>query len=142
MDTFLSILLLAGMGYGAYRGLKWMLHSGQMRAPKPDALSPADLKILEESALRLTSDLKAATDECIARIEAACATADRKIACLAALASTGERGNPTEPERAYRSIFEVIDVTSPAALTTSQSDVLPGEAELIRDLRAMHPNTD
>lgn len=138
MDILFSILFLAGLCYGAYRGLKWMLRTGQARAPKAEALSPADLRVLEESASRLTSDLKAAADECIARIEAACATADRKIACLAALASTDKQGSSAEAEISYRSIFDVIQVDRPRASTVTESSVLPGEAALIRDLRAMH----
>ncbi len=138
MDIIFSIMLLGGMCYGAYRGLKWMLRTGQARPLKSDALSPADLKVLEESASRLTADLKAAADECVARIEAACANADRKIACLAALASTGSTGSHTESEPVYRSIFDVIQVDAPLASTASEPSVLPGEAALIRDLRAIH----
>ncbi|MCE5322224.1 hypothetical protein LLG46_02785 [bacterium] len=79
MDTIFSILVVVGICYGAYRGIKWMLHAGQIQARKDPPLSPADLKVLEESAARLMADLRAVTDECIARIESACADAERHI---------------------------------------------------------------
>ncbi|MHB9037538.1 MAG: hypothetical protein ACYC64_12800 [Armatimonadota bacterium] len=114
MDTFLSILVVIGLCYGAYRGVRWMLRAGQVQASNNPPLSPRDLKVLEESAARLMADLRTVTDECVARIESACADAAR-------LTGSMER---TE------SIDHSSVVAGLAGLTT-------GEVELLRGLKAI-----
>jgi hypothetical protein len=118
MDTFLSVLVVIGLCYGAYRGLMWMLKAGQVQARKDPPLSPTDLKVLEESAARLMADLRTVTDECVARIESACADAERRTGCLGnANATTEVSGSPNSPNALV-------------GLTT-------GEVELLRGLEAI-----
>ncbi len=82
MEYIFALLSLAGMGYGVYRGLKWMMRAGSINARMENALTPSDLRVLEESAERLTADLTATADECVKRIETACLQAQRLLEAL------------------------------------------------------------
>jgi len=62
------------MGFVLFLFLKWMVRSGQAQNKNP--LTPADLKLLEETAARLTADIRATADECVARVEQACEKAE------------------------------------------------------------------
>ena len=79
METIFSLLTLAGIGYGLYRGIKWMLRSGRTLSPREQPLTPNDLKVLEESAAQLMADLRAVSDECVAKVETACLRAERLV---------------------------------------------------------------
>jgi hypothetical protein len=77
METLWALLTIAGIGYGLYRGIRWMVRSGRSLPPREQPLTPNDLKVLEESAHRLMADLRAVSDECVAKVEAACELAQR-----------------------------------------------------------------
>jgi hypothetical protein len=79
METIFALLTLVGIGYGLYRGIKWMIRSGRSLAPREQPLTPNDLKILEESARQLMADLRAVSDECVTKVEAACLRAERLL---------------------------------------------------------------
>lgn len=125
MDVVFSILVVIGICYGAYRGVKWMLRAGQIQARKDPPLSPADLKILEESAARLMADLRAVTDECVARIENACSDAQRQIKSL----EVGDLENiRTLPKTSTQD--QPLTISGLAELTN-------GEIELLKGLKAI-----
>lgn len=128
METFFSILALLGMGWASYRGLKWMLRSGQAQARAGEQLTPADLRALEESAERLMAGLRAAADECVARIERACAAAEDRPAA--------PRPHLDQAPALRRSIFELIDGPDSAAEIAKQAGLTTGEVDLMRSLRA------
>lgn len=107
MEQLFSVVALVGMGIAVVWGLKLMARAGQANARKANPLSPADLKLLEETAERLMSELRAVADECVARVNAACQRAD---------AANAERP----------SVGQVREVGIPA-----------GEAELLRGLRSI-----
>lgn len=96
-----------------------MLRAGQVQTRKDPPLSPADLKILEESAARLMADLRAVTDECVARIECACADAERRMCSI-------------EP----KSIL-VSDVSVEQDDHPSETNLTNGEIELLKGLKAI-----
>jgi hypothetical protein len=128
METLLSVLALIGMGWATWRGLRWMLRTGRAQAAKSERLTPADLRVLEESAARLMADLRATADECVARIERACAAAEAKLAAPEA----GE-GTVHTPQR---SIFDLIESPDSPSEIARQAGLLTGEVELMRALRA------
>ncbi|MEN6357430.1 MAG: hypothetical protein ABFD83_10130 [Armatimonadota bacterium] len=125
MDVIFSILVVIGICYGAYRGVKWMLRAGQIQARKDPPLSPADLKILEESAARLMADLRAVTDECVARIENACSDAQHQIKSL-------ELGDleQLKPRPVTNAQDQPLTISEFAELTN-------GEIELLKGLKAI-----
>ena len=94
MDAFGSILMLVGTIYAVYRGVKWLLRSGQLHAQRERQLTPHDLKVLEESASQLVAGLKSMADECVARVEKACEEAERRAACFSGIADV--RTRPTD----------------------------------------------
>lgn len=125
MDVLFSIIVVLGICYGVYRGFAWMLHAGQAQTRKDPPLSPTDLKVLEESAARLMADLRAVTDECVARIEKACADADSRIK------SGGSNGITDEAKPVGFDSFDQISPIEDAA------DLTTGELELLKGLRAI-----
>lgn len=143
MEAIISLMALAGMGFAAYAGIKWMLKNGHMNPQKEQPLTPNDLKVLEESAARLMSDLRAVTDECVARIENACAQAEHRT-------RTREEYNPAEPAHLNASrtaatantaapLVSVIklDSTESASQIARQSGMTTGEVELLRGLESI-----
>ena len=141
MDAFASILMLIGTAYAVYRGVKWLLRSGQLNARRERQLTPSDLKALEESASRLMADLKAVADECVARVERACDEAERLVAALSGMAAVSTR--PTEAPTANSSsaaptngIDTLLEVDLPAADIAKQAGLTTGEVELMQSLRA------
>lgn len=80
MEAIVSLVALLAVGYGLFRGLKWMMRSGSVQASKSPPLSPNDLKVLEESAERLMADLRQVTDECVERIQQAVGDAQARTA--------------------------------------------------------------
>ncbi|MCE5197662.1 MAG: hypothetical protein ABFD54_13650 [Armatimonadota bacterium] len=117
MDVAFSVLAVLGMGYGAYRAFKWMLHAGQIQARNDQPLSSTDLKVLEETAARLMADMRMVTDECVARIQAACAEAEARINIL-------ETPQVVALDKAPPAIAEVKGMTN-------------GEVELLRGLQSI-----
>jgi len=77
MEQLFSLLTLFGMGFVLFSFLKWMVRSGKAQNRNP--LTPADLKLLEETAARLTADIRATADECVARVEQACKKAEHLL---------------------------------------------------------------
>ena len=145
MDAFGSILMLIGTAYAVYRGVKWLLRSGQLSARRERQLTPNDLKALEESASQLMADLKGAADECVTRIEKACDEAERRIACFSGMAGVSAR--PTEAAIADSpattspsSIDTLLEVDLPAADIARQAGLTTGEVELMQSLRAVGRN--
>ena len=112
MEMAFSVITLFGMGYAAYRGFKWLFRAGQSQTRRDRILTPHDLKALEESAARLMSDLRTLTDECVGRIEAAIAQAERRLEPTARTQSA----TPLEPV------------------------VLTGEVELVENLQKLMTN--
>ncbi len=130
-------MTLAGMGYAAYVGVKWMLKAGQTARTREMPLSPTDLKVLEESTARLMNDLRAAADECVSRVELALADAERRIASLESRRSgTVCPTAPIGPTAALTSnSCDMIDSNEPAVDAARQSGLTTGEVELLRGLR-------
>ena len=146
MEVLFSLLTLAGMGYAVYVGMKWMLKAGKTVQKRELPLAPTDLKVLEESAARLMTDLRAAADECVGRVEIALAEAEHRIAALESrqsiqIADFSEHSGPTSkievtPSPAFQaSPCEMIDSTESAAQVARQSGMTTGEVELLRGLR-------
>lgn len=79
MEMAISLTTLVGMLYAAYRGMKWLFRSGQTQVRRQESLTPRDLKVLEEAASRLMADLRATTDECVAKIEAVMEKAEARL---------------------------------------------------------------
>jgi hypothetical protein len=75
MEMAISLAALIAMSAATYFGVRWMLKLGKSGTVKENPLSPADLTVLEETAARLMSDIRTVTDECVKRIDAACARA-------------------------------------------------------------------
>ena len=121
MEKMEAIITLAGLlavGYGLFRGLKWMMQAGSVQASKTPPLSPNDLKVLEESAERLMADLRRVTDECVRRIEQAVARAQ------------GGLGHNDAPLPSFDAIESPVTVNRDTRMLT-------GEAELLEGLRAI-----
>lgn len=78
MEQLFSLVTLVGMGLVLFLFLKWMVRAGQTHNKK-NPLTPADLKLLEETAARLTADIRAAANECVARVEQACERAENLL---------------------------------------------------------------
>ena len=141
MEVLFSILTLVGMGYAVFVGIRWMLKAGQVAQKRELPLSPTDLKVLEESAARLTADLKAAADECVSRVELALAEAERRMAALApGQVMSGPVGPTSAGEVSQPPAFSpdargMIDSNAPASDTARQSGLTTGEVELLRGLR-------
>lgn len=125
MDVLFSIIVVLGICYGVYRGFIWMMRAGQAQTRKDPPLSPTDLKVLEESAGRLMADLRAVTDECVARIEKACADADGRIR---------PEGINIAIDEAKSVKYDSFDQTSPIANT---ANLTTGELELLKGLKAI-----
>jgi hypothetical protein len=140
MEILFSILTLVGMGYAAFVGVKWMLKAGQLVQRRELPLSPTDLKVLEQTAARLAGDLRAAADECVARVELALAEAERRIAALgpqhAAADSAASTSNVqvSEPPLFAANALQMIGSNRPAADAARQSGLTTGEVELLRGL--------
>lgn len=114
-----------------------MLRTGRVQDEHKEALSPNDLKVLEESATRLIADLRAAADECVSRVEQALLEAERRTAVLEAGASAAKC---EEKERLYptESADGNIPAASPAetpAEAAKNTGLTTGEVQLIRDLQ-------
>lgn len=107
MDIFFSLLTLAGLGYGLYRLGKWMVRAGRSVPSRELPLSPNDLKVLEESAARLMADLRAVSEECAARVEAACDRAERVLRPTSDSAPRELASISEEPERAQMLLGEM-----------------------------------
>lgn len=118
METIVSLAALLGVGYGVYRGLKWMMQAGSIQTAKNPPLSPNDLKVLEESAERLMADLRLVTDECVARIELALADAQ---------SSLGEARPSVSP----------MTIRETPAAVVRDTRMMRGEAELLEGLRTI-----
>jgi len=140
MEMLFSILTLAGMGYAAFVGVRWMLRAGQLSQKRGNPLSPTDLKVLEESAARLMNDLRAAADECVSRVELALANAEHRIAALEprSLLVAGPTSPIESAQLAYAPAAPAtIDSNESAADAARQSGLTTGEVELLRGLRQM-----
>lgn len=147
METFVSIVMLAGIGYAAYRGLKWLLRAG-MLAKREEPLTPNDLKVLEESAARLIMDIRVATSECVDRIGQALADAEVRIAALEPyrqvpvaspsqqlqpVAAPGTRGIGRAPISAYQTAGTAessAEMAKEAGLTTGEIELLKGLSQI------------
>ncbi len=117
MEQLFSFLTLVGMGLVLFLFLKWMVRAGQTHNKNP--LTPADLKLLEEVAARLTADIRAAAEECVARVEQACERAESLLRNL---------------ERANSSV--VAEQSTQFAGNKSQRIPI-GEVELLRGLSGL-----
>lgn len=142
MEILFSIVTLVGMGYAAFVGVRWMLKAGQISRTREIPLSPTDLKVLEQSAARLMSDLRAAADECVSRVELALAEAEHRIAALESGPSMAACTDPTlaadpAPPAFSPNTCSMIDSNEPAADAARQSGLTTGEVELLRGLRSI-----
>jgi hypothetical protein len=113
METMFSLLTLAAIAYGLYRTIKWMIRSGRSLTPREQPLTPNDLKVLEQSAAQLMADLRAVSDECVAKVEAACSRAERMLS-----------SDRTQTNREIRAEAE-----------SPRSGMLIGEIELVKGLQ-------
>lgn len=140
MEYIISLLALAGMGYGLFRGFKLMVSSGRVQASRAEQLTPNDLKVLEESAERLMSDLRAVTDECVARIELACAQAQGIIGQSQPVSSRAEipqRTQTTWSPLASSGFSAVPDKVESSLELSRESGMTAGEIDLMNGLKAM-----
>ena len=144
MEILFSIATLAGMGYAVFVGVKWMLRAGHASQKHDRALSPTDLKVLEDTTARLMSDLRTAADECVARIELALAQAESRVQSLERQTMTqscpADFATPTTPievpaSPALENPYETIKPTESAAQIARQAGMTTGEVELLRGLR-------
>ncbi len=143
MEILFSILTLIGMGYAAFVGIKWMLKAGKVSHNKEMPLSPTDLKVLEDSAARMMSDLQAAADECVSRIELALAEAEHRIAAMQTISVPTPC--PTSPIESASLTFapnscDIIDSNESAVDAARQFGLTTGEVELLRGLRSISPS--
>lgn len=146
MEILFSIVTLIGMGYAVFVGVKWMLKAGQLSQKREQPLAPTDLKVLEESAARLMSDLRATADECVSRVELAIAQAESRMRAIeqpsVPRVSRRESLDPTSPievpaSPALQNSYETAESTGSAARVARQSGMTTGEVELLRGLRRM-----
>lgn len=146
MEIVISMMTLAGMGYAAFRGLKWMLKSGQQHVRKDESLTPNDLKVLEESAARLITDIHAAADECVARVETAVDQAEARLYAINEqyIAACGpvDRCSPTTFIESIGMPMAAVPVETvlenePAAVVAKSAGMTTGEVMLLRNLQEM-----
>ncbi|MDH7602324.1 MAG: hypothetical protein QHI38_09270 [Armatimonadota bacterium] len=125
METLFCSFILLAVFWLLWRGVIWMLRVGRDNALKSEPLTPADLRVLEETAARLMAELKATADECVAKIEAACARA----------CSAGDVWEASSrPER--KNLIDWADTTASASEVAKQTGLTIGEIELMRSLRS------
>ncbi len=122
MEQVISFVALAGMAVAAVWGMKWMGRAGRAQSRRDNPLSPADLKLLEETAQRLMADLRATADECVARVDAACERA------RSALDAHGAK---------QEAAVSALQTGESAADAARRAGVPTGEVELLRGLRAI-----
>lgn len=132
METFISFVTLAGMAYGAYRAVKWMMRAGSFQPKREQPLTPNDLKVLEESASRLIADLRAAADECVAKVERALSEAEVRLERAPNLDISTNGGQYSQ---VGVPVSEGNGTPEPMAVLARQSGMTTGEVELIRNLR-------
>ncbi len=113
-------------------GVKWMSRANHISLKKSQPLSPTDLKVLEESAARLMSDLKAAADECVARVEFTLAEAEHRMAALKA-----DRSSTISQQfaAAVQNPGAQINASDNSAYLSPQPGMTTGELELLQGLR-------
>jgi hypothetical protein len=129
MEMIFSLLAVLGMGYACFRAMKWMLNAGRASVKRDPPLAPNDLKVLEESAARLVSDIRSAADDAVARIERCMNDVEHRLA----VASTGESlfvGPPVESEF---NAFCAIPIDAPTAYSQVDPDSGKSPAETARD---------
>jgi len=143
---FISFAALLALGIAAFKGIKWMSKVGQINARKELPLTPTDLKVLEESAARLMADLRLTTDECVARIEKACQSAEQSIRALESFqqgSATGYASSTLSANAAASSTGDLIASASVLDAAQSPAEIArltgatTGEIELMRGLRAI-----
>lgn len=122
------------MGYAAFMGVKWMSKANHISQKKSQPLSPTDLKVLEESAARLMADLKAAADECVARVEFTLAEAEHRMAALKADRSSTISQQFPAP---VQSAIEQADASDNSSFLSPEPGMTTGEIELLRGLRQL-----
>lgn len=139
MEAIVSLVALMGMGFAAFAGIKWMLKNGQLSPNKEQPLTPNDLKVLEESAARLMADLRAVTDECVARIESACAEAEQRTGVLEHSPAIAANVNAPQIIDAViaQPTFSPLNSTGTAAQVAKQAGMTTGEVELLRGLESI-----
>ncbi len=122
-----------------------MLKAGQVQARGQEPLSPTDLKVLEESAARMTADLKATADECVAKVEQVLARAENTMEALQTRSLPADLPGEELHVAASRdthatrtpTLNTYVDSDAPAAAAAKSSGLTTGEVELIRDLRQL-----
>lgn len=138
MEYIISLLALVGMGYGVFRGFKLMANTGRLQVQRAEQLTPNDLKVLEESAERLMADLRAVTDECVARIELACAQAQGIVCQSPSITSEIPKQAPAAWSPLASSGFSTVPGKDESSLDYNlESGMTAGEIELMRGLKAM-----
>lgn len=127
MERLFCWLTLVIVVWLMWRGVSWMLRVGKHNALKSEPLSPADLKILEETTARLMEELRATADECVARIQKA------YISCQSV-----EQASPeSEAEFVGGESTKRSDISHSSS---ADSGLTAGEIELIRSLNLCRSN--
>ena len=130
MEYIYSVLAFLLIVYVCYRVVNYMFRAG-IKNNQQNQLTPHDLKVLEESAQRLMQDLNTLTSECVAKIEQACAEADKRISQLNPII------NQVTPEipitNSNTSIEEPPNPPQPTI-----SPLTPGEQQLIDGLKSIN----
>ncbi|NLN76947.1 MAG: hypothetical protein GX139_11665 [Armatimonadetes bacterium] len=132
MEVLFSIITLIGMGYAAFIGIRWMARAGHASQNKDQPLTPTDMKVLEQSVARLVADLKAAADECVARVEFTLNEAEHRIAAMQA----GRPASTPQPAECAPSVQTELAGNN-TALFTPQSGMTTGEIELVKGLQSI-----
>ncbi len=128
METLFCSFVLVLVFWLLWRGVVWMLRAGGKNNLKFEPLTPADLRVLEEAAARLMEELRATADECVAKIEAACAQATQTKQRFDAATTATDMQNPDWA----RCDISASELARQVGLTT-------GEIELMRSLRSFCP---
>lgn len=143
MQIVFSLLTLFAMGYGIYAGLKWMMRSGIVNAKKKQELTPNDLKVLEESAARLMADLRTVTDECVARVEEACANAEICISSLEKMPLSSNNNNEIIVHNSFPQPVQLNKLSQSDEqneVPDNSSPMMRGEIELLQGLKSISNN--
>lgn len=125
METLFCSFVLLVVFWLLWRGVVWMLRTGGKNNLKFEPLTPADLRVLEEAAARLMEELRATADECVAKIEAACAQASQIKQRFDAAPTAADMQNPN---------WAGCDISAPEL--ARQVGLTTGEIELMRSLRS------
>ena len=154
MDIITCFVAIIIMVYGTWWILKWFFKLGSRNSKSSEPLTPADLKVLEDTTKRLMDDLKIVTQECVERIECACQEAEKRI--IAAKESGTSESSVVLNNIAGEEIQNIkVSISEPVIHTpliesgaqtvaefAKSTGMTTGEVELMRGLRKYNKNKE